>query len=201
MRKTALLTVVLATLFVVTDLAAQPHQVPPLGDIAASLPPITGTDGTVALPLDGSPPWTWRPVRDGVEVQSADGALEVSYQVQTGQPAGAALVIPPGTLKDLDHLQVALSGNRNAQLSITLRDAEGAVFSFPAVPVRVGKARRAEVFAEDLTFFAPQAEVPDPGAFDPARTVMITLLDISGFMGSETPHVSWKVESLQTVTP
>jgi hypothetical protein len=67
------------------------------------------------------------------------------------------------------------------------------------VPVRAGDAREAEVSIEDLSYMAPASKAPDPGSFDPAGAVMITLLDISGFMSSETPEVAWTIESFEGV--
>lgn len=142
----------------------------------------------------------WRPIREGIRVTAGEEAVTASYKVVTGQPAGAALMIPPGTLAGLETLKLRVRGNRNSQLIVSLRDAAGVVYAFPAVPMRVGAAREVEVSVADLTYPAPQSSVPDPGSFDLAKTVMITLLDISGFMGTETPDVEWTVESLRGVT-
>jgi hypothetical protein len=72
-------------------------------------------------------------------------------------------------------------------------------YAFPAVPVRPGDSRRAEVFTADLSYLAPASSSPDPGHFDPAGAVMITVLDLAGYMGSETPEMSWTLESFEGV--
>lgn len=175
---------------------AQPAN---LAEIARTLPPVPREAGAVRLPLSTDGPFAWRPVRAGIFVATAPEGLTASYRVATGQPAGAALVIPPGTLAGLRSLRLKLHGTRNAQLIIALRDAAGVTYSFPSVPVRAGDAREAESFVEDLSYMSQASAAPDPGSFDPAGAVMITLLDISGFMGPETPEVAWTIESFEGV--
>lgn len=173
---------------------AQPAN---LGEIARSLPPVPRDAGAVRLPLSTEGPHAWRPVRDGISVAAASEGLTASYRVATGQPAGAALVIPPGTLAGLRSLRLKLHGTRNAQLMVVLRDGAGVAYAFPSVPVRAGDARETEIFVSDLSYLGQASAAPDPGSFDPAGAVMITLLDISGFMGPETPDVAWTIESFE----
>lgn len=175
---------------------AQPQNV---GEIAGRLPPLSREGGVVQLPLGTDGPQAWRPVRDGITVQTTGGALAASYRVEPGKPAGAALLIRPGSLTGLQSLRLKLRGNRKAHLTVALHDAAGVVYAFPAVPVRIGDAREVEVSVSDLSYLAPAAKAPDPGSFDPAGAVVITLLDISGFMSSETPEVAWTIESLEGV--
>jgi hypothetical protein len=175
---------------------AQPQN---LSEIAGKLPPLAREAGVVRLPLATDGPLAWRAVRDGIAVRQTAGALAASYQVAPGQPAGAALVIRPGSLAGLQSLRLKLRGSRNAYLTVALHDAAGVVYAFPAVPVRVGDAREAELSIGDLSYMAPASKAPDPGSFDPASAVMITLLDISGFMSSETPEVAWTIESFEGV--
>lgn len=175
---------------------AQPAN---LAEIARSLPPVPRDAGAVRLPLGTDGAFAWRPVRDGISVAAAPEGLTASYRVATGQPAGAALVIPPGTFSGLRSLRLKLQGTRNAQLMVILRDAAGVSYSFPSVPVRVGDAREAEVFVSDLSYLGQASEAPDPGSFDPAGAVMISLVDISGFMGAETPETAWTLASLEGV--
>lgn len=181
-------------LFLAAAANAQPQNP---GEIAGKLPPLSREAGVIHLPLGTDGPLAWRPVRDGVTVQQTEGALAASYQVASGQPAGAALMIRPGSLAGLRSLRLKLRGNRNAYLTVALHDAAGVVYAFPAVPVRAGEAREAEVSIGDLSYMAPASKAADPGSFDPAGAVMITLLDISGFMSSETPEVAWTVESFE----
>ncbi len=165
-----------------------------IAEHARSLPALPREAGVVRLPLSSG----WRPVRDGVALDT-QGALTAKYRIATGQPAGAALVVPPGTFAGLQSLRLKARGERNIQLVIALHDAAGVVYAFPAVPVRPGNSRDTEVFVADLSYMAPASSAPDPGTFDPAGAVMVTLLDISGFMSADTPEVAWTVEGLEGV--
>lgn len=185
-----------AALLLPAGVGAQPAN---LAEIARALPPLPRDAGAVRLPLGTEGPAAWRPVRDGISVTAAPEGLTASYRVATGQPAGAALVIPPGTLTGLRSLRLRLHGTRNAQLMVFLRDAAGVAYAFPSVPVRVGDAREAEVFVSDLSYLGQASSAPDPGSFDPAGAVMISLVDIAGYMGSETPETAWTLESLEGV--
>lgn len=154
---------------------------------------------TVQISLSAQGPAAWRPIREGISVTGSGGSLTASYQVVTGQPAGAALPVPPGTFAGLRSLRLKLHGNRTTQVMIFLRDAAGVAYAFPSVPVQAGDAREAEVFTEDLSYLGQASHAPDPGSFDPAGAVMISLVDISGYMGSETPETAWTVESFEGV--
>ena len=178
---------------------AEAQQPKNLAEIARALPPLPREAGLVRLPLDGTGPFTWRPVREGIAVTPQAGALTASYRISSGQPAGAALVVPPGAFAGLKSLRLKTHGSRSTQLVIALHDAAGVVYAFPAIFVRAGDSRDAEVFVEDLSYLGPASAAPDPGRFDPAGTVMITLLDLAGFMSPETSEVAWTVESLAGV--
>lgn len=189
---------VLAASLLARGAAAQPSNAA-IADLARSLPPLSREAGVVRLPLTPAGPYSWRGVRDGISVAGSGESLSVSYRIAPGQPAGSVLIVPPGTLAGLQSLRLRLKGERNAQLVVTLRDASGVVYAFPAVPVRVGDAREAEVQVADLSYLGPASDAPDPGRFDPADAVMVMLLDLAGFMGSETPDVAWTLEGLEGV--
>ena len=185
-----------ASLLLPLSVSAQPEN---LAEIARTLPPLPRDAGAVHLPLSNDGPFVWRGIRGGISVSATPEGLTASYRVATGQPAGAALVIPPGTLAGVQSLRLKLHGTRNAQLMVFLRDAAGVAYAFPSVPVRPGDAREAEVFVSDLSYLGQASKAPDPGSFDPADAVMISLLDISGFMGSETPEVAWTITGFEGV--
>jgi hypothetical protein len=184
------------TLLLACRAAAQPAN---LAEIARSLPPLAREAGAVRLPLAPSEAYAWRPVREGVRIDASTGVLTSSYQVATGKPAGAALVVAPGTLAGVRSLKIKTTASRPLQLVVTLRDAAGVVYAFPATPMRPGNAREAELSVEHLSYLSQASSAPDPGHFDPANAVMIMLLDLSGYFGADTPEVSWTVESLEGV--
>ena len=159
----------------------------------------------MALPLAAGEqtdtPFAWSPIRPGVTVAGRDGTLAVGFTVVTGAPAGAALIVPPGTLAGVGSLRLRARADRNAQLVVSLMEAGGAAFALPAVPLRAGGGREHRLDLADARYLEGQSTVPEPDRFDPAQVVMITLLDLSGFMGSATPEVEWVIETLEGVAP
>ena len=144
------------------------------------------------LPLTG-----WRPVREGVNLEQT-GKVRASYTIVSNQPAGAALPIAPGTLAGVTALKLRLGANRNAPLMVSLQDRNGIAYAFPAIAARAGM-RDYELSVDELSFLPQQSRGDDPGAFDVNDAVLITILDISGYMSSETPDVEWTLESLEGV--
>ena len=144
------------------------------------------------LPLTG-----WQPVRDGVTLEQSS-KLRATYQVVSNQPAGAALPIAPGTLEGIKTIRLRLGANRNVPLTVSLRDRNGIAYSFPAISARAGM-RDYVLSVDELSFLPQQSRGEDPGSFNTAEAVLITILDISGYMSSETPAVEWTLQSIEGV--
>lgn len=185
-----------AALLLPAGAGAQPAN---LAEIAGKLPPLPRHGQAVALPLRTDGPYAWQPVRAGISLAASPGGLTASYRVASGQAAGAALIVPPGTLAGVRSLRLRLHGTRSSRLTVVLRDAGGVAYAFPAVGVRVGDPREAEVFVSDLSYLAQASAAPDPGSFDPAQAVMITLVDAAGLLSRETPEVAWTVTELEGI--
>lgn len=169
--------------------------------IAARLPPLPAEDGRVELPLDESPVFRWVAIDGGSGISHPEGALRARYAIDAGTPAGAALIVRAGTLAGLRALEIEIRGDRPTRLVPTLRDTAGVVYRFPAVAVRPGGPRTQRLSVDDLSYFPGQAEAPDPGSVDPAGTILLSLVDVSGFTG-ELPagtEVEWTVSRLTGV--
>jgi hypothetical protein len=146
----------------------------------------------ITLPLQG-----WRPVREGVTIEQTD-QVRASYTIVSNQPAGAALPIAPGTLEGIQAIKLRLGANRNAPLVVSLLDRNGIAYAFPAISARAG-VRNYELSVDDLAFLPQQSRGDDPGSFKVEDAVLITILDISGYMSAETPDVEWTLESIEGV--
>ena len=140
----------------------------------------------------------WRAVGEGVTIAQADNGVRASYRVVSGKPSGAALPVPPGTLAGVKTIRVRITANRNTSLIVSLQDRKGVAYSFPSIAARAG-TRTVELSVDDLSFLPQQSKGADPGSFDVAEAVVITVIDISGFMSAETPEVTWTIESLEGV--
>lgn len=174
--------------------SAQPAD---LAAHARKLPPLPAQDGKVAI-LNDSEAFRWRPLREGVNVEQGSGFLRAAYKVVSGKPAGAALVVGSNALDGVKSLRIRLGANRNVPLIVSLLDSHGVVYAFPALNARA-TARNYELFVVDLSFLPQQSRAEDPGSYRIGDTVMISIVDVTGFMSSETPEVEWTLESAEGV--
>jgi hypothetical protein len=192
-----------------------------LAEVARSLPPLQRAEQSVDLPLQHVEPYAWRPIRSGINLAAAcdDGAavkrleaivargglnggfpaleatLTVSYERTRGMAAGAAFVVPPGTLAGLEQLTLRIKGEPDQNLRVTLTDMNGHVYTFPGFRVREAY-RDITLDAEKLSYDPYQNSGPRPKSFDLSRVIMITVLDISGYMSLSTPDCTWTIASM-----
>lgn len=167
-----------------SEAAAGPPSAAQLAAIAATLPPLPADGAVVSIPLSTTDPFAWRGVRGGIAVDAAAaGGVKVAYTVVAGAPAGAALLVRPGSLAGIEALLVSTTAERVGSLMVTLQNDVGVSYAFPALSVRPGGLRETRLEVADLTYLAPASSAPDPGEFDLAETVMISVIDLAGFMG------------------
>lgn len=186
----------LALLLTTTTAAAQS---PDLAKIAASLPPLPARAGNIVVPLDGAGAFRWQSI-GGAAVDYDGGSLRARYTIASGKPSGAALLIPAGALDGVTQLRVRIRGSRNAPLVVSLQDGKGVAYAFPSVALRAG-VRELTLETEDLAFSMHQSRVADPGAFRIGEAILVSVVDITGFMSAETPGVEWTIDSLEGVRP
>lgn len=169
-------------------------------DHARTLPELPVRDGAVTIPLHGADPMPWRPIREGVAVTGGK-ALKVAYTRTRGQPAGAALVVRPGALTDLQSISLSISGNRPHTLFLNLKQSDGSVWTLGPISVQPGAPREVVLRAEDVELDPYQNRGRGPATFNPAEVYMLTLLDISGYMSPAEPQCDWTVSSMKAVRP
>ncbi|MBL9148526.1 MAG: hypothetical protein JNM94_07510 [Phycisphaerae bacterium] len=150
------------------------------------------------LPTDA--PGVWNPVRPGVAITVAEAAepkaMRVSYRRDAGKPAGVALMLEPGACNAIDAFAIRVAATPSQRFTVSLTDHDGVVWTFPTVKA-TSDVETYTVRLEDLR--------PDPfqngGKTIPAspdlgRIKMLTILDISGFMGAPVEECTWTIESV-----
>jgi hypothetical protein len=185
-----------------------------VAEIAAGMPEIKRDGNVVRLPLTNEGALAWRGIREGVKVEKVsvawseaaeqkseakEEAIKVSYKRTRGQAAGAALVIKPGTLTGLERMELTMTGTRTQRLSVSLQDQAGVVWTFPAVALREGERTEQTLKAADIAPDAYQNKGKVEAQFDPASVVMITVLDIGGYMSVTEPDCAWTIEGMKGV--
>lgn len=199
---TVLLTVAAAT----SPPSAAPPAAAPSGSIldhAKSLPDLPIKNGEVKIPLSGSAPFTWRPIRDGITITpSADAStMKVAYTRTRAKAAGAALVIKPGTLTGLDSISLTITGNRSHTLYLNLTQSDGSVWTLGPIMARPGEPREVILSAADIELDPFQNRARPAAPFDASSIYMLTFLDISGHMSQSEPECDWTIASLKAVRP
>jgi hypothetical protein len=141
----------------------------------------------------------WYPIHDGVTVALADDgtAMQVSYRRAGGSAAGVAFDLAPGSCTGLATVDLRLAAAAKQRLWVCLTDSRGVVWSFPSI----------QATTEPTDFSLAAADVrPDPfqnGGKDVppepdwAEMRMLTILDISGFMGASAVDCVWRIEGLR----
>jgi hypothetical protein len=179
--------------------------------ISKSMPEIKRESGVVTMPLTSKGALAWRGIRDGITVEGirADAGakagagggeqLKVSYTRTRGKAAGAALVFRPGTLAGLEKLEVKMKGTRAQRLSICLKDTAGVVWTFPSVNLRGEEITEQTLKVEEIEPDAYQNQGKVEAKFDPATVMMVTVIDIAGYMSATEPECGWTIEGMKGV--
>jgi hypothetical protein len=184
-----------------TERAAAAPVAAPVEEPAAVLvsEPVAAPAGWSFSPHTAADEKGWYPIRDGVTVALAEdgAAMEVRYHREGGTAAGVAFDLAPGSCAALDTIALRLSAAAKQRLWVCLTDAHGVVWSFPSI--------QATTEAADFTLAAADVR-PDPfqnsGKQVPeqpdwAAMQMLTILDISGFMGASAVDCVWRIESVR----
>jgi hypothetical protein len=136
------------------------------------------------------------PIHGRIGVATDDGAIGVRYHRTRGEAAGIAVQLAPGTFSADDSIELIGSAQPEQRVHLCLTDANGVVWTFPTVKLRgertVGVVRVADLRPDPFQ----NAGKTVPAAPDLASMTMLTVLDISGFMGGQVEECAWRVESL-----
>lgn len=187
------------TFLILTAGTAGAQPTPDFAAIASQLPKLEITEGRVTLPLrtEGTS-HAWRGIDPSIHVGETDGALNVRYTVTANRPAGVAIVLPSGTFGNLATLRLQARSERTATIIPTLRNADGVVFAFPSVTLPAKRDVEVALSVDELRYFAPQSSGPEPEGFDPADAVLLTLVDIAGFMGgADGRETIWTITAIE----
>ncbi len=168
-----------------------------LAAIAEGLPPLTREGGRARIPLGIDGAWAWRGVREGIDVSQGGAGLAVAYQIEPGLPAGAAVLVRPGSLAGAQVLVMTTTAERVGTLMVSLQDRAGVTYAFPSVSVRPGGLREHRLEVADLSYSPPASSAPDHGNFDLAEVVMVSVIDLAGFMGGAPGPMRFEIGAME----
>lgn len=181
----------------------RPAEAAPEPPEAAPTTPLIATDtGWRLAPVH--PGGGWRPIHEGVAIAprdpgSDDTAVVVSYERAAGVAAGVAYVLPPGATEGLASLIVSATARREQRLHVCLTDADGIVWTFPTIRLSEDGGRF-ELLAAAVRPdpFQNHGRTP-PASPDWGAMRMLTILDITGFMGAPGIGCEWTISRVEGV--
>jgi hypothetical protein len=196
------------------DPAAPQHGNTAGGASAPQLPKLPRSGRGARLPLDQNSLLCWRGIRTGVELassasggtDSASPRLDVRYTRAAQAASGVAFVLPRGAAADATAIELRIAASPRQRLLVCFTDAAGVVWTMPAIsagPEGIDVDAPAELFTLKFSDLKPDrwqnSGKAIPARPDQATFGMLTLLDITGFMGAPEEACRWRLDSAELI--
>lgn len=171
--------------------ANSPVDSPVAPEVAAQ----TGEARVVALAMRDGARSLLNPIHAGVDVRSDDAGAKVAYTRTRGKPYGVAYMLAPNALVGCDAITVAILTQPTLRPQLCLTDAAGNIWNAPATQGAAGEMRF------DLTRVQPDPFQNGgkvlPAKVELASAQMLTILDITGFMGGAEVSCEWTISAIE----
>lgn len=173
---------------------AEPGVVAPV--VAPAVPADALAPQAVTLAMRDGTRSLFNPIHAGVAVLDDDAGAKVAYTRSRGKPFGVAYMLDANALVACDAITIAIKTSPSMRPQLCLTDAAGSIWNAPATK---------DAAAGELRFDLTRIQ-PDPfqngGRTLPAKpdltTVrMLTILDISGFMGGAEAPCEWTISRVE----
>jgi len=161
---------------------------------------------------------------NGGSGSGAASGLDVRYTRASKAASGVAFALPAGATANAAALELRISASPRQRLLVCFTDASGVVWTMPAISAgpeglgEVGSAggsaagqvgqttdspARGELFTLKFQDLKPDrwqnAGKTIPARPDPASFGMLTVLDISGFMGAPEEACRWRLDAVELI--
>ena len=171
--------------------AAVPAAAPARGSPAPAV-----SASTSGLPLRDGERAMLNPIHAGVKVALGTDAVTVTYARSRGKPFGVAYMLEPGVLTDRPELLLTIKTLPALRPQICLSDAAGNVWTAPATMDETPGRMRFDLSRLQPDPFQNTGRTL-PASADISTMRMLTILDISGFMGAAEAECEWTIEGLE----
>lgn len=136
------------------------------------------------------------PIHAGVDVRVDGDAIKGTYTRSRGKAFGIAYTLESIALADYGTIELSIKTSPSQRPQLCLTDAAGVVWNAPAL-----SSSTADQLQFDLTRLQPDpfqngGRTVPPSA-DLSTMKMLTILDISGFMGGAEVVCEWTIEGLE----
>ncbi len=156
----------------------------------------TGEARVVALAMRDGARSLLNPIHAGVDVRSDDAGAKVAYTRTRGKPYGVAYMLAPNALVECDAISVAISTQPVLRPQLCLTDAAGNIWNAPATQGAAAGEMRFDLTRVQPDPFQNGGKVL-PAKADLASVQMVTILDITGFMGGAEAACTWTISAIE----
>lgn len=137
-----------------------------------------------------------QPIHSCVTVRELASGEEVAYTRSRGKPFGVAYMLKPGALDGCQSISVAITTQPSVRPQLCLTDEAGNVWNAP-----MSRDQGDERMRFDLSRVQPDpfqnASKSLPEKADLACVNMVTILDITGFMGGAEVPCTWTISEIE----
>jgi hypothetical protein len=151
---------------------------------------------TLDIPLRDGARATLNPIHAGVKVALGTDAVTVTYARSRGKAFGVAYMLEPGSLTDRKELLLAIRTRPAMRPQLCLSDAAGNVWTAPAIMDETPGQLRFNLSRLQPDPFQNAGRTL-PAAADLSAMRMMTILDISGFMGAAEAECEWIIKRIE----
>ncbi len=121
----------------------------------------------------------------------------VEYTRSRGKPFGVAYMLEPDTLADHQALVLDILSEPVQRLQLCLTDAQGIVWNAPATLEQTPGRLRFDLSRLQPDPFQNRGRTLPAAAAEPSSMRMLTVLDISGFMGAPEVSCRWTIGRIE----
>jgi hypothetical protein len=136
------------------------------------------------------------PIHAGVNVRVDGDAIKGTYTRSRGKAFGVAYMLESIALADYATIELSIKTSPSQRPQLCLTDAAGVVWNAPAL-----SSSTADQLQFDLTRLQPDPFQNGgrtlPPSADLSTMKMLTILDISGFMGGAEVVCEWTIDGLE----
>lgn len=155
---------------------------------------------SVSLPLrDGDRPLL-HPIHAGVQVSIDPNAARVAYTRSRGKAFGTAYMLTPGMLARGGAIELTIRTSPELRPQVCLTDAAGYVWNAPATVGSTPEHLRFDLQRLQADPFQNNGKKL-PASADIGTMRVLTILDISGFMGGAPVPCEWTIEKIALTAP
>jgi len=165
-------------------------------EAADSAPQSTSSPTTMKCSLREADRPLLHPIHPGVDVRVEGEVIKSTYTRSRGKAFGVAYMLESIALGEYATIELSIKTSPSQRPQVCLTDAAGGVWNAPALSGSTGERLQFDLTRLQPDPFQNGGRTPGPSA-DLSTMKMLTILDISGFMGGAEVAKKWTIDGLE----